>query len=53
MRIVRGCANAMFIFRLMDLYAAVAVGIRGTIERPELADAELFNLAVLARAFKS
>ena len=48
--IVRGCANAMFIFRLLDLYSAGAVGIRGTIERLELADAGLFDLAVLARA---
>ena len=50
MLIVRGCANAMFIFRLLDLYAAGAIGIRGTIERLELADAGLFNLAILARA---
>ena len=46
--IARGCANAMFIFRLLDLYSAGAVGIRGTIERLELADAGLFDLAVLA-----
>ena len=37
--IVRGCANTMFIFRFLDLYSAGAVGIRGTIERLELADA--------------
>ena len=40
----------MFIFRLLDLYSAGAVGIRGTIEVLELADAGLFDLAVLARA---
>ena len=50
MLIVKGCANAMFIFRLLDLYSAGAVGIRGTIERLELANAELFDVAVLARA---
>ena len=51
--IVKGCANVMFIFRLLDLYSAGAVGIRGTIERLELANAGLFDLAVLARAFGS
>ena len=47
---VGGCANAMFIFRLLDLYSAGAVGIRATIEHLELADAGRFDLAVLARA---
>ena len=50
MLIVKMCANAMFIFRLMNMYSAGAVGIRGTIERLELANAKLFDLAVLARA---
>ena len=49
MLIVR-CANVMFIFRLLELYATGAVGIRETIERLKLASAGLFNLPVLARA---
>ena len=40
----------MFIFRFLNLYLARAVGIRGTIERLEIADAGLFDLEVLARA---
>ena len=48
--IVRRCANAIFIVLLMDQYAAEAAGIRRTIERQKLADAKLFNFAVLARA---
>ena len=49
--IVRGCANAMFIFRLLVLYSAGAVGIRGTIERLELATlASSISRSLLARA---
>ena len=51
--ISRMCANAMFIFRLLDLYVAGAVAIRRTIERLELADTGLFDLSVLARTCKS
>ena len=46
---VKGCATAMFIFCLVDLYSAGAVGIRGTIKRGAL-DAGLFGLALFARA---
>ena len=48
--IMKKCANAMFIFRLTDLYAAGAVGIRTTIEWLKLANAGLVDLAILARA---
>ena len=48
--LLRGCANAMFIIRLIDLYAPSAVGISEIIERLKLADAGLFVFAVLARA---
>ena len=49
--IVRGCANVMFIFIFINLYSTGAVGVRGTIERLELAVAEHFDISVFACAF--
>ena len=53
MLVLKECANAMFIFRLLDMYSAGAVGIRGIIESLELADAGLFELSVFASASES
>ena len=43
--IAEGCANALFVFRLLDLYSTKVVGMGGYVVRLEFADAGLFDLS--------
>ena len=47
--IAKGCANALFVFRLLNLYSTKVVGISGYVFRLEFADAGLFDLSTFAR----
>ena len=49
MLIAEGCANALFFFRLLDLYSTKVVGMGGYVVRLEFADAGLFDLSTFAR----
>lgn len=51
--IAQECANAIFIFRIMDLHSIKSFGMRGRFLRFELANADLFDLIILARTYNS